>query len=316
MKIFVLISTNNLSGGTELLYQLFNSLHKLHQDTFISFFPEDTSSASLKRFAEYNPLVSSVEDKEENVIIIPESATFLVRQFKHAKIFVFWMSIDNYLRRKSKNFFSDFLAYYGSLLTSRVPLSSLKNVHHLFQSYYAQSYLENLGFHGLFLGDYLGDSFFDTSHPTSSHKENIVCYNPKKGYRYVKKLIKLMPSVEFVPIINMSPNQVKDTLLSSKVYLDFGHHPGKDRIPREAALSDCIVITSTFGSASNNIDINIPQIYKFNPKHDLSKCSHMINFCFEHYLCALNSQLKYKESIFREKDEFQENVNKLFALIR
>ena len=316
MKIFILVNSRNLSGGTELLYQLFYSLSQIHEQTYISFFPEETSSISLNRFAVYEPLALQVEDDINNVVIIPESATILSKKFKYAKKVIFWMSVDNFLRRKGDNIFVDSLKYYGSLFSSRAPLSSLSKFVHLTQSYYAQLFLEKHGLSGLYIGDYLADNFFASSAFSPSDKNNVVCFNPKKGSRYTNQLIKCMPSVDFIPIIDMTPEEVKNTLATSKVYLDFGHHPGKDRIPREAAMSGCVVITSTFGSAKNNIDINIPQIFKFNPKTDLVKCTHMIDFCFDHYTYSFNSQESYRSSILQEKQEFISNVAQFYELIK
>ena len=67
--------------------------------------------------------------------------------------------------------------------------------------------------------------------------------------------------LDWVPIENMTPREVGELLASAKVYVDFGEHPGRDRIPREAALAGCVVITGTRGSAGNGIDIPIPSEY-------------------------------------------------------
>jgi len=48
------------------------------------------------------------------------------------------------------------------------------------------------------------------------------------------------------------------------MYIDFGTHPGKDRIPREAALRNCIVLTNRNGAADNNVDVPIPNEYKIH----------------------------------------------------
>lgn len=62
----------------------------------------------------------------------------------------------------------------------------------------------------------------------------------------------------------MTTQQIIKILDESMVYIDFGNHPGKDRIPREAALRNCIVMTNKSGSAANDIDIPIPAEYKFS----------------------------------------------------
>jgi hypothetical protein len=49
----------------------------------------------------------------------------------------------------------------------------------------------------------------------------------------------------------------------SKIYIDFGNHPGKDRIPREAAINGCVIVTNKKGAANNSYDIPINEEYKF-----------------------------------------------------
>lgn len=314
MKIFIFSPTNNLSGGTELLFQLYHSLKLLHSDTYITFFQENRQEIVLDRFSSYSPMIRDFEDHQDNISIIPESFTILVNKIKYSKKVVFWMSIDNYYRRKRNNPIVDFIKFYASLFTSRLPLFQLKGCYHLFQSHYAQIYLKSLGINGMFIGDYISNSFTQTCSPDLSLKLDQVCFNPKKGLKYITALKKLMPLTDFVPIINMTPEQVHSTLMSSKIYLDFGHHPGKDRIPREAALSNCIVITSRFGSANNDYDIPIPPLFKFLPYSDLQKCGELINFCFSNYAFMLSSQNTYRDSILSEKSSFVFNVKSLFDL--
>ena len=61
----------------------------------------------------------------------------------------------------------------------------------------------------------------------------------------------------------MSRKKLLDTLLKSKIYVDFGTHPGRDRIPREAVLLGNCVLTNRKGSANNPVDISIPDKFKF-----------------------------------------------------
>ena len=71
-------------------------------------------------------------------------------------------------------------------------------------------------------------------------------------------------AIEFVRLENMRPDQVRDALMTSSVYMDFGHHPGRDRIPREAAVCGCCVVTGRKGSAANDADVPIGSIYKID----------------------------------------------------
>ena len=70
--------------------------------------------------------------------------------------------------------------------------------------------------------------------------------------------------MQFIRLENMNPQQLCDALDKSMIYIDFGNHPGKDRIPREACCRNCIVMTSKLGSANNSYDVPIPDEYKFD----------------------------------------------------
>ena len=43
--------------------------------------------------------------------------------------------------------------------------------------------------------------------------------------------------------------QIINIFKKTKIYLDFGYHPGKDRMPREAVLFNNCIITNKRGSA-------------------------------------------------------------------
>ena len=97
-------------------------------------------------------------------------------------------------------------------------------------------------------------------------REPQVAYNPKKGKAVTAALIAAHPEIRFVPIANLTPAGVVDLLRRSALYIDFGHHPGKDRLPREAAMAGCCVVTGRRGSAANPVDIPIPQKYKLDER--------------------------------------------------
>lgn len=98
-----------------------------------------------------------------------------------------------------------------------------------------------------------------------SKKEDIVAFNPKKGKEFSDRIIAAANGkVKFVPIQDMTPAQVSDLLERSKVYIDFGEHPGKDRIPRESAMKGCCVIVGRRGSAEFFQDVPLEPRYKFD----------------------------------------------------
>ena len=219
------------------------------------------------------------------------------------------MSVDNYYRTKDSNLLLKLIRQYFSLFSSRAKLNDLKDLLHVTQSEYASKHLKNLGFKFTYLGDYLPDIFFENL-KTSQIKKDVVLYNPKKGLSYINKLKSISPDIKFKAIENMSQNELKNLLSTSKVYVDFGHHPGKDRIPREALMSGCCVITNTKGSAKNGIDIPILSKYKIhlNDKDYLIKAKALINDCFVNYEKSISEFNNYRNVIINQKSEFIKNV--------
>ena len=54
------------------------------------------------------------------------------------------------------------------------------------------------------------------------------------------KLLIKKNDFNFVPLINLNNDEIINTLSKSKIYIDIGSHPGKDRLPREAALLEIV----------------------------------------------------------------------------
>ena len=111
----------------------------------------------------------------------------------------------------------------------------------------------------------------------------------------------------------MNTTEMKNTMLTSKVYIDFGNHPGKDRIPREAALCGCCVITGMRGSAANKVDVLIPNKYKIkDDDSNLKQIEKVIRECVSNYNNHMHDFDAYREKILGEEDEFLNDINNIF----
>jgi hypothetical protein len=96
---------------------------------------------------------------------------------------------------------------------------------------------------------------------------------------------------------------------SSKAYVDFGEHPGKDRIPREAAANGCCVITNQKGAAANDKDVPIPEKYKFeDPSVDADKVSALLHSICDDFKTHQDDFASYRDMIHSEKQKFDEDV--------
>ncbi|MBT1165058.1 hypothetical protein JS534_10665 [Bifidobacterium felsineum] len=126
-------------------------------------------------------------------------------------------------------------------------------------------------------------------------------------------MMSLAPDLRWTPIINLSTLQVRDLLLRSKVYIDFGNHPGKDRFPREAAMCGACIITGKNGSAAFNDDLPIPSSYKFNNKKEEGKqIITCIKDCLTNYSEKNHDFDSYRVFIKNEERQFNADVAKIF----
>lgn len=309
-KIILLCPSDNLSGGPECIYQLADSFSHFLDNVFIFYFGNKDIKISMKRFDYYKfKVIEQIEDDEENLIIFPESATRLIYNFPKSEKCIYWMSVDNYYRYKDTGLITKLFKRFLSLFKSRAKLSDLKNLLHITQSEYASIHLENIGFKHTYLGDYLPDIFFKDL-ISSEIRNNYVLYNPKKGIKYIKKLREISPEIEFKAIENMTQTEVKNLLAKSKVYIDFGHHPGKDRIPREALMSGCCVVTNLKGSAGNEVDVPILPKYKIDIKdrNSLINTKEIIYECLNNYQERFLDFKNYENEIKNQKNQFFLNV--------
>ncbi len=109
----------------------------------------------------------------------------------------------------------------------------------------------------------------------------------------------------------MNRAQLKELMLKSKLYIDFGYHPGKDRIPREAAILGCCIITNKRGSAKFSKDMPINEEFKFN-ENNFSAISEKIEECFNNYILNLDKFERYRQEIRLQEFEFVKQLEVLF----
>ncbi len=101
-----------------------------------------------------------------------------------------------------------------------------------------------------------------------------------------------------------------------KIYVDFGHHPGKDRLAREAALHGVCVITGLYGSAANSVDVPILDHYKLNPhaKDFMAQFFNLVTEIFNNFSEQQNHFQHYRAIIAEEPNLFQEQIIAAFTL--
>jgi len=315
-KVYILCPPHYATGGTELLHQLCHELIKLGIKAYMYYYPIK-KNPTAGRFLIYNINTSkNIDDSEENIFIGPEIDNFILFKYKNIQKVIWWLSVDNHFKNKKIRKQNLKIRISDKLLNRNCfNFESTKTnpVAHFAQSIYAVKFLKNKGVDDIyFLSDYLNEVYLSTSIEFDNRKDTIL-YNPKKGKTFVEKLIKKAPDLNWIPIENMTATQVSELLKTSKVYIDFGHHPGKDRFPREAAMSGCCIITNREGSANNNFDVQIPNEYKIDTTQTTkAEIIKKIRHCLSNYPLEITRFEKYRKAISQEKRAFKNDLIKIF----
>lgn len=313
-KIYVCCPGGSVTGGPELLHQLVDALRRYGHDAYISYYPFNKRHEKPKEYGKYDSPESTIEDGCGNLIILPEVVTKISKYIHHAKVAIWWLSVDNYFGRKGDSYLRDLMCRFSTLIRSRISMSAMSRFIHFAQSDYARDFLNARKIHAFMLTDYLSIEHFVTR-DSNNCRENVVLYNPKKGVRTTLKLITAYPEIKFIPIIGMSKFEVNNVMSKSKIYIDFGQHPGKDRLPREAAVAGCCVITGLNGSAGNDRDIPIQSEYKVNEKcrDFVLKFGALSKSIFSNFNEHTIKFEGYRKKIINEKMVFEQQVIKIFG---
>ena len=189
---------------------------------------------------------------------------------------------------------------------------------HLVQSHYAYQYLLDRGVSPhkiLYVSDYIGENYGKFRLP-ATFRQNIALYNPKKGEDVILPLIDKTAWLKWIPLRNLTEAQMIAVMEAAKVYVDFGHHPGKDRIPREAASCGCCVITNREGSAAFYEDVPIPDLYKIkNVSEEYDDVTELLMDICDNWE-EHNKQFEhYRYFISLERQKFSEDVQNFIKTV-
>lgn len=296
------------SGGPELAHQMCNTLGKLGYRAKMYYIESDViepldvpaSAKYLKYGTEHVKSIKEVEDSP-SVVVFNEGATGWIPVINNCHKVLWWMSVDNYIINTQEKDLD--------IIREQIGL-------HLVQSTYAYHYVtEMVGASSdkvMYVSDYIGDIYM-TKLP-EIQRQNIVLYNPKKGLDRLRPVMEQTGWVKWIPLIGLSEEDMLAYMHISKVYIDFGNHPGKDRIPREAAECGCCVITNKRGSSEYYEDVPIPDKYKFKDENNIEAVQSCIRYICDNFYESQCDFEEYRKRISMEKASFYNDI-KEFAKI-
>jgi hypothetical protein len=270
LRYVILSPRNTETGGPEALHQLGAALIAAGHDAAMHYVPARASNRCPPRYLHYGvPVVHRLDDLPDVVVVIPEVMTDWVWRLRHAQRLIWWLSVAFY-RQRPKKWTKRAKLWLRERLPSRRPYTfqPLPRLKHVYHGEYVRRFLVGNGIaDALPLCEYLSPAFLisETDVPAGPRR-NQCLYNPRKGLAFTQQVIAACAGtgIEFVPLSGYNEDELRALFSSSKLYIDFGEHPGRDRMPREAASCGCIVFTGQRGSAGNPVDVPLPPFYKLD----------------------------------------------------
>ena len=249
-RIILLCPRGSTTGGPEALHQLAAAFRSFGADVYLwdpTLQIVNEASSISAYFNRYDVDWTDLAPESGDTIVIPEIfCKYLDEYYDVCHCILWWLSVDNFFK-------SDIPI---ELLIDRYP-----RLVHIVQSKYALDFLENKGIiASMLVTDFINDNIVNRAEEFVTQRrtrENTfdIAVNPKKGYERTQKVLERLSDLKVIELENMSRQQLVVALSSSTIYLDLGNHPGMDRIPREASILGCTVMTNLRGSAGNEIDV-------------------------------------------------------------
>ncbi len=312
-KIYVLCPGNNRSETAERCHQLASQLLRLNLDTYMIYLPsvEDFNAENPvdAAYTKYNiPYDSGVEDDPQNILIVPEVAATYLYLTKETRRILWWVDVNAFLRDiaiKAADLMENILAEPMPRFFSFNRFDS--DVEHWAQSEYARQFLKVNGVPEekiYSVGDHLTQNFFDAAQNAKfTGKRNIVAYK-KTGGKDFTDVVKDLSEIEWLPVEDARPEIVQKLFNRAKVYVDFGELSSREQLMREAALSNCVIITGKRGAAANDVDINIPAEFKFEETIDSAlDVAAKIQDVIKNFKTELAKQQDFRDKILRERND-------------
>jgi len=343
-KVFVICPSNLVTGGPDALHQMVYYLNQLSINASIVYINLSERESNVKIPEPYRCYVDNflfekdIIDSSEYAVIIPESLTYFHNKFSNATVFIWWLGVENHLKYS----FS-----YKLFFTMTYPLRVLKNINHyrgkifktiswmwdrniydfsneqqnikhICASYYALDYVSKKTSKQTYLCIEPISKLFLTEYEKRKYNSlprlDQVIYNPVKSGVYVDKLINKYKGIKFIPLRNMTQEELIYQYQTSKVYIDFGPFGGAERMPKEAVLYGCAILTARHGASGYYGDVSISDEYKIEEdKVSEEVVIHKIKNMIEHYELIKKDFITYKETVLSLENNFISSLESIFV---
>lgn len=325
-KIYLFCPAGYATGGPECLHQLAYYLRKAGHNAMMYYYqaPESGPDVVHPNYEHYHiPYATTIKNNKINLIILPEThlGPLTDPQYKQIRKVIWWLSVDNFwvvlnnaISQKQHKSLFKIKRMIGRYQFPDLDMVRKSGAFNIVQSQYAEDFLNrnHILVHG-HVHDYLSPTFIEQAKQLPATRKDYILYNPKKGLAFTQKLMEAAPQLQWKPLINLTPQQVADLLKESKVYIDFGEHPGRDRFPREAAVMGCCLITGLRGSAAFYEDVPIAAEFKFNEQETpLQAILDKITECLADFETQSAKFETYRQIVTNDQSNMEVSIKAIF----
>ena len=341
--IYVFCPYALVTGGPDALHQLVYYLKKANFSASIVYCDIKTKKYEIPKpyqayVMEYD-LLEEIEDDEKNILVIPETLWFYAKKFNKCKRYIWRLSVNNNTEKTNliskifiifKKVFSK--KFFKVLIKKPNKIQYLLNFFrnkrydftenvfdlHLCASYYAYDYVSSYTEKCRIFIEPISLSFLSNipeNHGKFLQRKNIVLYNPAKNYKFTKKVLKSdsFTNIKFIPLKGYSQKELCELYQSSKLYIDFGTFPGAERIPKEAVINGCNILTGRNGASNFYGDVPIKDEYKIDSiDKNISIIQTKIVSMINSYEQIFNDFDEYRKTVENLEDNFMKDINILF----
>ena len=270
MEVLALCPGSLATGGTEGIHNLVRELNK-HADINASIWY--INGEPPKEFAEYKcDYTLRLPDEFDGALIFPEVWANKITQspYREFTVAVNWQGVDVYNWHTPE-------AERGRFLQR-------KDAIHIVGSEYAKDFLQQFGIKPLKVSDCINKEFLAVDYE-GVQRSNVVLYNPigvklTKFQRAVMARCTTELGIQFHPLEGYTRQELIEIFKHSKLYIDFGVFSGRERLPREAVMCGCCILTSKLATAGYFKDNSIPDEYKLD---NIDRAIQMIDHILRHY---------------------------------
>jgi len=304
MEILHVCPAKVATGGTESIHKLVSELNKVDgvyaRILYVGDYEGDPQPEDYARY--HCGYVTMFPEYFSGCVIFPEiyGNDVIDPKYESCIVAINWAGVDVYDWSVPK-------AKRGLYLKR-------KDCIHLAQSEYAMDHLRKLGLKGIKIEDVLNEDFFFDKYINIA-RNNLVLYNGAaykltQFQKMVMQRCRTEYGIRFQPLSGFTRHELIDLFYQCKLYIDFGVFSGRERLPREAAMCGCCVLTSRTGAAGYHEDVPIPDKYKFTTDQ-VDEAMKMIIHVLANYDQCKHDFDEYRTSLVHDRDVLPDQVKEL-----